>query len=140
MGLLKHAILPVFALMHFSVCVVLWTGGPMAVVKMFDWPPKENDEELTLWEEHAIGIIGALELTMTFGCVVGVVMENSHFRGVMVVMELICWGLGGYDAYRLGVPSAFAFSMAGLALIGLVVHSREPGLFTKDKSKEQKSK
>jgi hypothetical protein len=105
---------------------------------MFDWPAKAGvDQSLTIWEEHMMGIIGGGHLMMLLLELWSIFQDHGHVRALMTTGEMVWWGLGGYDAYRLGLPCAFANTLSVLALVGLIIHSREPGLFTKDKTNEK---
>eukprot|EP00522_Entomoneis_paludosa_P004223 CAMPEP_0172467020 /NCGR_PEP_ID=MMETSP1065-20121228/57732_1 /TAXON_ID=265537 /ORGANISM="Amphiprora paludosa, Strain CCMP125" /LENGTH=139 /DNA_ID=CAMNT_0013224037 /DNA_START=76 /DNA_END=495 /DNA_ORIENTATION=- len=134
MGLLKHAVLPLFALLHASVSLVLWTQGPEGVIPMFDWPAKAGDDQaVTVWEAHALGILGGCEIALSFLCVVGI-FESSRFRSIIIVAEAMVWGVGAFDAFKNGVPYEFAATMFVIATVSGVIHSQEPGLFAKDKT------
>ena len=137
MGLLKHAILPVWCLLHaYVVYLMVVRKDIKAAIELFDWPAKEGDsQDLTLWEQHCFGIITGAHAAFLFGCIVGIFHEHSHFRAMIAAMELIFWSVGGYDAFNLGMPCAFAYVMAAFSVVGLIAHSREPGLFTVDKKK-----
>ena len=143
MGILKHAILPFFALLHGYVAyLILWGNDRSKVVELFQWPPppdSDGSHVLSDWESHGLGLVGSLEVILTFACVMGVVREDSHFRGVVCIMEGLAWSIGAWDAHRLGFPVGFAAAMAGLAWVGLLVHSQEPGLLTKDHREEASS-
>ena len=77
-------------------------------------------------------------------------VENAHYRAMATLLELVLYSLdladamyentfldeeGGEKLFTL-VPLAV---MTGVTLLGLLVHSQEPGLFTKDKN-EKKTK
>ena len=109
-----------------------------ACIQMFDWPAKAGDDQsLTMWEEHMMGIIAGGHLMMLALDLWSVLQENGHVRGLMTAGEFIWWFSGGYGAWRLGFPCAFAFAISAVSATGLLIHSREPGLFTKDKGKEK---
>ena len=97
------------------------------------------DSEFSTLESHLLGAFGAFHAAVGFGCAVGFLMEHSHFRAVMTTMELILWSLDGYDAIQTQSRSITFFAVnVGIAAVGLVVHSQEPGVFTKDHNKEKK--
>jgi hypothetical protein len=131
MGLLKHFVLPFFAVIHGWVAFTVILGDRASLTVSFDWPASEN-EGLTLYENHALGILGGCHAAFFFAAIVGVVQEHSHFRAVLAMMELIFWTYGGFDAAQLGFPCYAAYFFAFLAGVGLLVNMKEPGLFTKD--------
>ena len=137
MGLLKHVILPLFALLHGYVTFrILVQNDIKGSIELFQWPPKAGkDQSLTLWEEHAIRILGGAHLAFFLACAFGVFLEHSHFRAIVALLELVYWVNGAYDATLKGFPCEVAYGLIGLTVVGLIAHAREPGLFTKDKAK-----
>ena len=146
MGLLKHFVLPLFAVTHFMSVYTVYFSDRAQLPIQADWPPNsiENIKELTLYENVLLGIVACFHTSFLFGCVVGIVMENSHFRGVFAVMEMIMWGVGGIDVGKFfgyeAMASYSSFILCGIAAIGLVVHMNEPGIFTKDKTTTSSTK
>lgn len=136
MGLLKHVVLPLLALMHSWMALTTIFGDRSSIPIKLDWPPSSS-EELTPYELHALGIIGGFELAFAFGAIMGIVRENSHFRAVFTTMELVLWLYRAIDANSLGFPYVFVYAMSALSAIGLAVHMNEPGIFTKDKRKKK---
>ena len=137
MGLLKHVILPTYCLLHANLVFMLMIRKDIpGTVALFDFPAKEGEsQEPTVWEQHLFGILAGEHLAFLSGNLVGIFHEHSHFRAIITAMELIHWAAGGYDASVHGVPCGFAYAMAAMAAVGLLVHSREPGLLTADNSK-----
>mmetsp|Transcript_27150 Transcript_27150/g.45279 ORF Transcript_27150/g.45279 Transcript_27150/m.45279 type:complete len:150 (+) Transcript_27150:127-576(+) len=145
MELLDHLILPVYSLLHTAVIyLVLIRGDIKATIQLFDWPDKDlegGNNELTVWETHCFGIIVGAHLALLFGCLIGILHEKSHFRAMVTVMELLFWANGAIDAYRHGMPCAFANIMAGLAIFGLALHAKnEAGLATREGDSTSTSK
>jgi hypothetical protein len=136
MGLLKHAILPYFACLHAYIFASLFIVGSKMDFARIAYPNAVG-AELTPMENHLLGAAGAFHCAVGFGCVIGFIAEHSHFRGVVVLMELILWTLDGYDAYTLDFPYIFMLIQAAIAAVGLLIHSQEPGIFTKDKNKQK---
>mmetsp|Transcript_9841 Transcript_9841/g.13867 ORF Transcript_9841/g.13867 Transcript_9841/m.13867 type:complete len:145 (-) Transcript_9841:263-697(-) len=133
MGLLKHVTLPLLALLHSFVAFTSIVGDRSSLPTIFDWPsPSENEDE-SMYVNHAFGILGGFHVAFAFGAIMGILREDAHFRAILAIMELIVWGYGGYDAMRLGFPCVFAYVASGLSAVSLIVHMMEPGIFTKDK-------
>ena len=55
-------------------------------------------------------------------------------------MEAIYMGGSTISAYKLDLPYYLPGSVALLAVIGLIVHANEPGIFTQDKNTSDKNK
>jgi hypothetical protein len=137
MGLLKHGILPYFACLHAYVFASIFiVGSKMDFARIISANTIVGDK-LTPLENNLFGAAGAFHCAVGFACVMGVITEHSHFRGIMVFMELIQWTLNTYDAYQSDFPYSFMLVQAVIAAVGLLIHSLEPGIFTKDKSKEK---
>jgi hypothetical protein len=132
MGLLKHFILPVLALVHVLAAFIMITNKEMIAKQVCGAEPPLSTLEL-----HLIGAMGAMEVALFVNCMAGIFLENSHYRGMAVLLELIFLSGDLIDALRTGVPCGPLPVMVGLAAIGLAVHSNEPGIFTKDKAKEK---
>eukprot|EP00562_Extubocellulus_spinifer_P001123 CAMPEP_0178475170 /NCGR_PEP_ID=MMETSP0696-20121128/2976_1 /TAXON_ID=265572 /ORGANISM="Extubocellulus spinifer, Strain CCMP396" /LENGTH=136 /DNA_ID=CAMNT_0020102439 /DNA_START=190 /DNA_END=600 /DNA_ORIENTATION=+ len=132
MGLLKHFVMPLCVVLHANVAIRIVFLKDFDMVSMFGWP---EGGELTPWEEHALGILGGEHLAFLVANLLGIFHENAHVRGLIVLMEAIHWTVGAIDAQRLGFPCVFAYVIAGLCIISLVIHAKEPGIFTKDKNK-----
>ena len=114
------------------------TGKYADIPGEWGWPSHGENAELSDWERHALGIIGASHASMLVGHVLGLVTDHGHFRAILALMEIVAWGIGGYDGYVLGVDFAFPVVLVSLAAAGLLAHSKEPGLFTKDKNSSSK--
>ena len=133
MGILKHAILPWFGMVHSACFYWLFLGdGAARLPTVSSWPGADAFEPTPI-TDHLITEMGAFHAALAFGCFIGVVGEHSHFRGVMTAMLLIFWGLDTWSMYRTGLDYTFTAVHATLAAIGIAIHSQEPGLFTKDK-------
>jgi hypothetical protein len=86
-----------------------------------------------------MGIVLSISATLAINCFVSIFLETAHYRGMATVLELIYFGTEAYDAYSTGFPYEVKGSFAALALVGLLIHAMEPGLFTKDKTKTKSS-
>jgi exosortase/archaeosortase len=143
MGLLKHFVLPVFLVFHaymaFSVI-----GGSFVDIAAINTNPKSSAQSLSLLDRHLIAIIGTFHIAFAINNAVGIIMENAHYRGLVCLLELVVSALTTYDTIVLGnhgtsltisTQSSVLLACTALSSIGLLVHSMEPGVFTKDKSK-----
>lgn len=126
-GLLKTVVLPYFACLHAYAFASIFLMGTKYDFSKTVYPDVTGDD-LNALESHLLGATGAFHCAVGFGCVIGVIAEHSHFRGVMTLMELIFWVLDGYDVYKTEVmPFTIHAVNVVIAAIGLLVHSREPG-------------
>jgi len=133
MGLLKHVVLPILAVGHAFQAYKILTDGKEELPKFYNWPGA--DEPMTPRELHMMGIVLSISLTLFVNCVAAIALENAHYRGMATLLEFIFFGCEAYDAQRTGFPVSVKEVFAFVALIGLAVHSQEPGIFTKDKAK-----
>jgi hypothetical protein len=142
MGLLKHALLPFFGVLHLYLaysCLDLKRWGEELVG--LSQSTSEADMESTR-QLHMLGVMRAFNVAMAVLCFLSIVGQDasSHSRGMMILGELIFFSLASLDAYLLGIESfIIAAAFAGVALLGVSVHAMEPGLFTQDKSKAKKN-
>lgn len=86
-------------------------------------------------EVHFQHILGAIFLCLLLNNVAAISIENAHYRGMAVALHTIFIILDACSHIWMGVDAPKPmFLFIGIRLIGLVVHSREPGIFTKDKN------
>jgi hypothetical protein len=133
MGLLKHFILPLLALVHGVITAVAVTGGLAGAV--IDSGALAPDYTMTGFEDHCLFVMGGVHMMLFFACVMGLAIENSHFRGIYIVSESIFFGHIAYSDVKHGYPAQVSVALACLSVFGAIVHSQEPGLFAKDKDK-----
>ena len=133
MGLLKHIILPLFVVFHSVAVYFVFSGQKEALPSLVQWP--NADAPLSPLESHLLGALGGANLALAFNCLVGIFYENSHYRGMVAFVELIYFAGDWYDAYLTGFPTEALTGVTILAAASLLVHTMEPGIFTKDKSK-----
>jgi hypothetical protein len=133
MGLLKHIILPLFVVFHSVTVYLVFSGQKELIPLLAQWP--NADAPLSPLELHLLGALGGANLALVFNCLVGIFYENSHYRGMVALVELIVFASDWYDAYLTGFPTEALMVLTTLAAAGLLVHIMEPGIFTKDKSK-----
>jgi hypothetical protein len=135
MGFLKHFALPLFAVTHSIFVSFLVTNKKQDIPSLVQWPGAED--ERTKMEMHLIGAYCGFHAAMMFACIAGMIHEHAHFRGIVTFMELMVHGIDLADALREGTPWEALAVLTGIAVVGLVIHSMEPGIFTKDKNKEK---
>lgn len=135
MGLLKHAILPLFTLIHLHAAYLCTDCSKWAELVML-----EVETEIDLRQQHMLGCLQAFNVGLAFMNILGLVTESAHFRGVVVVTEAILFTLFALNAYQLGINWIPPAGIAGVATLSALVHSREPGIFTKDKNAKLKKK
>ena len=87
MGLLKHGVLPLFALFHAAMLSLYFSGRLAEFPTLAKFPGHED--ERTAIEMHLMGAFMGSIMALLFGCVIGIVQENSHFRGILTVMHLL---------------------------------------------------
>ena len=135
MGLLKHFVLPFFAVLDLAQFYQMFVAEDLAdMLEM--WGRDVNEVPVTILELHFAHALGAVFLAFFFNCVAGIFIENSHYRGMVVFSQTLVLALDGYSYVRLGVTiPAVLYGVVGTGVVGLVVHSMEPGIFTKDKDK-----
>lgn len=86
MGALKHALIPFFTLLH--LLGFYKALDPKGFVEFCGLSLAE-DETQTDREVHLIGTIMSFHLAMALVCFLGSVYESAHFRGVVIVWEVI---------------------------------------------------
>mmetsp|Transcript_12610 Transcript_12610/g.21028 ORF Transcript_12610/g.21028 Transcript_12610/m.21028 type:complete len:142 (-) Transcript_12610:88-513(-) len=133
MGLLKHGVLPFFTVFHTFMLTFYFTGNLEKLITISDWP--RTQDELTAIEQHGLGagVMGGM-MILLFAGLVGILKEDSHFRGIAAVMHLLFYVNDTYDNWKIdGLDPTAAGGLALIAAVGVLVHSQEPGFFTKDK-------
>ena len=137
MGILKHIVLPVLAVVHAFQAYKILTDGKDSLPGFYGWP--ESSAPLTVRENHLMGIVLSISATLAINCFVSIFLETAHYRGMAALLELVYFATEAYDAYTIGFPYEVKGGFAGIALVGLIIHAMEPGLFTKDKTKTKSS-
>jgi hypothetical protein len=142
MGVLKHIVLPILSLYHIYVCGVVIVYGKEAYLPLLglDLPSTSTTStsrfRLGALESHLIGLLLGAHVMCLMNNVASMVQENSHYRGMAVMMQEVWFVLQWCDAYAMGWMQRIPAILATIATMGLVIHANEPGLFTKDKFKE----
>ena len=139
MGLLKHVILPVLALLN-SVCgiLLLMTSKESANDDVKEvWKPNEPIEDFAMHLMHGLG--GAF-LALAVNDMAAVLYGNGFHRATALFAQGIFVVVDGwsYAVLQREVPSIL-YGVFAVVVVGLLVHSQEPGVFTKDKGDKAKS-
>eukprot|EP01083_Nonionella_stella_P080761 222051_1 len=132
MGLLKHVVLPFYALL--SLVVVYTSLVAEDIESMLEnWSRDTKAQPITTLEMHLVHAVGGAFAVFFVNNVAAIIVENSHYRGMAVFLQVLFFAVDGYSYVKMGkdVP-AIIFVAVGVGLVGLFVHSMEPGIFTKD--------
>lgn len=140
MGILKHFVLPAFALVHAAslyACKDLKTWG--AMVGLGSETDVTESDTVSIRQNHMLGALRGFNLALLGLCGYGIFAKStsSDCRQAIALAETALFSVATIDAYRLGglnyfVPAAQSF----LALGGFIVSFMEPGVFTKDHHKK----
>ena len=145
MGALKHIVLPLCTMAHLFAIGVFLFQGKEYMANLLEWP--RMTDTLTPIERHLLGAGFTFHIVLTVNDIAAIIIENSHYRAMATLLELILYSLDLADAMYentlLGegmnlftlVPLA---TMTGVTTLGLALHSQEPGLLTKDKNAKKK--
>lgn len=138
MGLLKHVVFPLFAVLHaFSIqsCMTLDGWANMVGLEV-----ESDDDRQSVRQLHMLGVLRGFNIAVWMLCGMGMFTESAHFRGVVSVALVALHGVVAVDAYQLGIAQWYVpAALTAVALAGVVVHSMEPGIFTKDKKQKDDS-
>lgn len=138
MGLLKHAVIPFNAFVNALFFHKTLIAEDYADV-MADWG--KGDSPLTPLENHLFHVIGGICLAFLINSLVAIFVENSHYRMMVCLLQIVMFTVDGYSYVKLGVDvNPMIYVIVGVNVVGLLVHSQEPGIFTKDKDSDGKSK
>jgi hypothetical protein len=133
MGILKHVVLPGFALVHAGsiwACKDLKTWGSMVGLN-----DVSDEDEKSIRQKHMLGCLRGFNIGMMFLCAMGFLSENSHFRKEIAVSECLLFTAVTADAVLLGGLNYIVPGLhAAAAGFGALINSMEPGIFTKDKN------
>ena len=133
MGLLKHVVLPAFALIHAGSLVACRDLASWARMVGLKDDVTEADEK-SIRQNHMLGCLRGFNFAMLLLCGMGIFTESAHFRKEIAVAEAALFSVVTVDAYRLGgLNYMIPGSQALVAMIGVFINSMEPGIFTKDK-------
>lgn len=138
MGLLKHAVIPFNALVNALFFYKFLIAEDYAEI-MADWG--KDDTPLTPLENHLFHIGGGIGLAFLINSLAAIFVENSHYRMMVCLLQIVIFTVDGYSYVKLDVNiNPIIYVIVGVNVVGLLVHSQEPGIFTKDKNSDGKSK
>uniref|UniRef100_A0A7S0AGL7 Uncharacterized protein n=1 Tax=Minutocellus polymorphus TaxID=265543 RepID=A0A7S0AGL7_9STRA len=140
MGALKHVVLPLCTIAHLFAIGVFLVNGKEYMADLLEWPRKTI--ELTPIERHLLGAGFTFHVVLTINNIAAIIVENAHYRAMATFLELVLYSLDLADAMYenklLSGDKLFTLvpltTMTVVAILGLVIHSQEPGFFTKDKN------
>lgn len=139
MGILKHFVLPGFALVHAASIVackdlISWAG--MVCVNEDD---KVNEsDDISIRQNHMLGCLRGFNVGMLILCGFGTLSNNasSDMRQAVALAETALFSVVAVDAFRGGLKKFWVpVGHAVVTLGGLIVSVLEPGIFTKDHNK-----
>ena len=140
MGLLKHAILPLFVLVDLAFMHKLLIAQDIDFLAEL-WDRDLKTFPATDLEIHFLHCCGGVCLVLAVNNIAAILIENSHYRGMAVLLHTLFFAVDGGSYIALGRsalgPPLF-FVLVGV--VGLIVHSMEPGVFTADKNSSKKKK
>ena len=135
MGILKHFILPLFAILNLKIaydCLV--PEDVDGIMPAFEPTRDLTVSPLGMFERHIVHILGGSGLCFFVNIVAAIVIENLHYRGMVLILHTLFFAVDGFSYVKLGLPvPPVVYIIVGSGLIGLTIHSQEPGIFTKDK-------
>ena len=140
MGLLKHAILPYFAIFHWFTVICMLPFYRNDFVSMAYGKKSNNDELLTHVEHHLLDAAAGFHAAIGFGCIWGIWYETAKFRSVLVKMEVILWFFDWYGSLNVNeIDSTVMAVNLLISIIGLIINYLEPGIFTNDNKRNKQS-
>ena len=141
MGLLKHVVLPLYALLNAAFAFKCLIKEEFDADMLANWSRDTAKVPLHDLEMHLLHVCGGVMIVLLVNNVAAILVENSHYRGMAVFLQMLFFSIDGYSYYRIGLDiPGLIYGIIGLGLVGLVVHSQEPGIFTKDHGPGNKSK
>jgi hypothetical protein len=135
MGILKHIVLPLMVIVHGFQAYQIMFNGKDSIPSFYGWP---EQKPLNAREMHFMGLVLSSSITLMLNCMIGILMENAHYRGIATFLEVIYFSSEAYDAYTTGYPVVIKLSFAAICAVALMIHSMEPGILTKDKTNKTK--
>ena len=146
MGLLKHIILPLFALLDGVVAGINLAADHAMIAEdaggmLEQWGRDPKSFPVTDIEIHLIHANGAALAVLCINNLAAIFVENAHYRGMACLLQVVFCAIDALDYIRFGMPvPAILVVVTLVGVVGLVVHAMEPGIFTKDKTAKTKAK
>ena len=86
-------------------------------------------------------VLGGTFIVLVVNNVAAIFVENAHYRGMAVLLQMLFFVVDGYSYWKMGlIVPPIIYAIVGVGLVGLIVHSKEPGIFTRDKGGSGKAK
>lgn len=139
MGLLKHAILPAFVFLDLAFTYKFLIAEDISLLAE-SWGRDFTKLPPTDIELHLLHVVGGACLLLAINNIAAILIENSHYRGMAVLLHTICFGVDTYSYMKLGRNAVAPLVLVAIGVVGLGVHSMEPGIFTNDKDGGGKKK
>ncbi len=144
MGALKHLVLPLCTAAHLFAIGVFLVEGKEYMANMLEWP--RNTVKLTPIERHLLGAGFTFHVVLAINNIAAIMVESAHYRAMATFLELVLYSLDLADAVYENTLLADGMApftivplatMTAVTVLGLLLHSQEPGLFTKDKNEKK---
>ena len=139
MGLLKHAILPAFVFLDLAFTYKFLIAEDISLLAE-SWGRDFTKLPPTDIELHLLHVVGGACLLLAINNIAAILIENSHYRGMAVLLDTICFGVDTYSYMKVGRNAVAPLVLVAIGVVGLGVHSMEPGIFTNDKDGGGKKK
>ena len=139
MGLLKHAILPLFAAVDFFLVYRALVAEDVSDLLEL-WKRDTNAYPITDWEIHLLHAFGGAMLVLGVNAVAAIFVENAHYRGMALFLNTLFFSVDLYSYLKMGVSNPELYVVLTIGAVSLAIHSMEPGIFTKDKNATNTSK
>ena len=137
MGLLKHVVLPFYATLNLFLLYKCLIAEDINFV-LEGWDRDIEAKPITTLEMHLLHVSGGTFGIFLINNVAAIIVENSHYRMMAVLLQVLFFMVDWYSYIRLGSPvPPVIIANVVVGIVGLVVHSKEPGIFTKDKGSEK---
>ena len=140
MGLLKHVILPLFTLIDFIFIYMFIIKEELDDDIKQDWDVVVHpiDAPLDPITIHFMNLAGTLGCVMAMNNIAAIFYGNEFHRAIACSQKLIVFVVDYWSYTHTGrnLPT-YVYAIGVTSLIGLLVHSQEPGIFTKDKEQEE---
>lgn len=139
MGLLKHAVLPFFALINAFLAYKALVEEDFGIFELDNFGRDLSQVPPTSVERHLLDALGATCVCFLINCLAAIFVENSHYRGMVVALQTLFFAIDAMSYRKLGIDiPAVIYVCVAAGAVGLVVHANEPGIFTRDHDAERK--
>ena len=135
MGLLKHGLLPALTLVDSAIAIiilVLQINDP-DMLKLWNYTTEPLDD-LT---QHMLHASGGTFLLLAVNNVCSILHGNSFHRATALALHGVFVAVDAWSYLSLSrsIPGSI-YVMSATVMIGLLVHSQEPGSITKDNKQQ----